>query len=277
MPHRQTLAAVILTAGFATAAEPAKVEVDVKKDVAYFTGKDADKVRHTLDVYAPKGAKAAPVLFLVHGGAWKIGSKDYLADPARRLCEAGFCVVCPNYRLSPKVKHPEHVADVARAFAWTADHAGEYGGDATKIVVGGHSAGGHLAALLATDETYLKAEKKGLKDVRGIVGISGVYLITDNPGFHDAFGKDPAVAKTASPATHAGVDTPPTLLVYADKDYPLLDKSAETFAAALKKAKRDVTVTEFKNRDHLSIVTKMKAADDEVLTAITEFVRKQTK
>jgi acetyl esterase/lipase len=199
-----------------------------------------------------------------------------LAEPARRFCEAGFCVVCPNYRLSPKVKHPEHVKDVAKAFAWVVENVTKYGGDAKKIVVGGHSAGGHLAALLATDETHLKAEKRSLADVRGIVGISGVYLITDNAGFHDAFGKEAGGQKAASPVTHAGPNTPPTLLVYADKDYPLLDKSAELFADALKKAKRDVTLTEFRDRDHLTIVTKMKAADDPVLKAITEFVKKQT-
>ncbi|MEO2089534.1 MAG: alpha/beta hydrolase [Gemmataceae bacterium] len=276
MRTRLSLAALLLFAGMVSAAEPSKFEVEVQKDVPYYTGKDADKVRHILDVYAPKGAKDAPVLFLVHGGAWKLGTKDYLTDAAKRLCGSGVCVVCPNYRLSPKVQHPAHVADVAKAFAWTADNVAKYGGSGKKIVIGGHSAGGHLAALLATDETYLKAENRSLADVRGVFGISGVYLITDHEVFHEPFGKDPAGQKAASPVAHAGPHTPPVMLVYADKDYPLLDQSAKLFATALEKAKRPVTVKEFAHRDHLTIVSEMKAADDPVVLAAKEFVEKCT-
>jgi acetyl esterase/lipase len=88
-------------------------------------------------------------------------------------------VVSINYRLSPGVKHPEHVRDVARAFAWTHAHIGEYGGNKEQIFVSGHSAGGHLASLLATDATYLKAHGLSAKDIRGVIPVSGVYVIPD--------------------------------------------------------------------------------------------------
>ena len=95
----------------------------------------------------------------------------------RYLASRGIGAVLPNYRLSPSVKHPEHVKDVARAFAWTRAHIGAYGGRPDEMFLVGHSAGGHLVSLLATDETYLRAEGLSTADVRGVVSVSGVYLI----------------------------------------------------------------------------------------------------
>src|SRR5262249_56357633 len=70
------------------------------------------------------------------------------------LARQGIGVVLPNYRLSPEVKHPEHVKDIARAFAWTRAHIAQYGGDPDKIFLAGHSAGAHLVALPSTPRPY---------------------------------------------------------------------------------------------------------------------------
>lgn len=271
------LATLLVLAGFGVAAEPSKFEVEFQKDVAYHTGKDADKERHILDVYTPKGKKDFPVLFFVHGGAWKQGNKRIFAEPAKRFAEAGVGVVAANYRLTPAVKHPAHIEDVAKAFAWTAENIGKRGGDAQKIVVSGHSAGGHLAALLATNEAYLKAEKKSLADARGVIGISGVYVVS--PGvqmFRPIFGDDESAYKGASPLANVGDGHPPMLLVYGDKDLPMLDKGAEAFAAALTKVKQTATAKEFADRNHATILLNMKAADDPVFLAAKEFVEKCT-
>ena len=98
------------------------------------------------------------MLLFLHGGGWVIGGKDdYFGlygygTIARCLAERGLVVVLPNYRLSPGVRHPEHIKDVARAFAWTVKNIESYAGRPDQIIVSGHSAGGHLAALLATDD-----------------------------------------------------------------------------------------------------------------------------
>jgi acetyl esterase/lipase len=268
---------MFLFVAFAPAAEPSKFEVEVQKDVAYHTGKDADKERHTLDVYTPKGKKDFPVLFFVHGGAWRQGNKRVFAEPAKRFAEAGVGVVSTNYRLTPAVKHPAHIEDVAKAFAWTVDNIGKHGGDAKKVVVSGHSAGGHLAALLATNEAYLKAEKKSLADVRGVFAISGVYVVSPAVQmFRPIFGDDESVYKGASPLANVGASHPPMLLVYADKDLSMLDKGAEVFAATLTKGKQTATTKEFAGRDHMSILSGMKGADDPVFLAAKEFVEKCT-
>jgi acetyl esterase/lipase len=150
------------------------------KDIKYITGANADPVRHRLDLYVPKDLKDFPVVVLVHGGAWMVGDNrccGLYPSIGRYLASRGVGVVMPNYRLSPGVKHPEHIKDVARAVAWTNANIAKHGGDPAKLIVMGHSAGGHLVSLLATDEQYLKAERLSAADLRGVIAVSGVYTI----------------------------------------------------------------------------------------------------
>src|SRR5262245_21362401 len=148
-----------LPTGSRNASEP-PFEIDEVLDVPYCQPTDdAAPERCELDIFRPKGAKGYPVLFLVHGGAWLHGSKKDLRirgigivysyrKVGQFFAEQGLGVVMPNYRLSPAVKHPEHVKDVARAFAWTRKNIAAYGGDPDRIILAGHSAGGHLVSLL---------------------------------------------------------------------------------------------------------------------------------
>ena len=96
----------------------------------------------------------------------------------------GIGAVLPDYRQSPWVKHPAHIKDVARAIAWTHAHIAEYGGRPDQLFLAGHSAGGHLVALLATDETWLQAEGLATTNIKGVIAVSGVYRIP--PGKLDA-------------------------------------------------------------------------------------------
>jgi acetyl esterase/lipase len=158
----------------------AECEVECIRDIAYYRGPHFDRVRHKLDLFIPKGRKDYPVVMLVHGGAWIVGDNrccGLYSSVGEYLARQGIGAVLPNYRLSPFVKHPDHVKDVARAFAWTKQHLAEHGGDTLQITLVGHSAGGHLVALLATDEQYLQAEGCQIADIRGVVGVSGVYRI----------------------------------------------------------------------------------------------------
>jgi acetyl esterase/lipase len=155
-------------------------EVDCLQGVPYSGGADADAGRHRLDVFLPRGRTGYPVLLLVHGGAWMVGDNRccglYSAVGEFFASQGVGCVVV-NYRLSPWVQHPEHIKDVARAFAWTHAHIAEFGGRPDRVFLLGHSAGGHLVSLLATDESYLRAEGLGSEDIRGVIAVSGVYHI----------------------------------------------------------------------------------------------------
>ncbi len=132
-------------------------------------------------MFLPKGKQDYPVVILVHGGAWIMGDNrccGLYSSVGEFLASQGIAAVLPNYRLSPGVKHPEHIKDLARASSpWTKNHIAEHGGRADEIFLMGHSAGGHLVALLTTDEKYLQAQGCRSTDIKGVIGLSGVYRI----------------------------------------------------------------------------------------------------
>jgi acetyl esterase/lipase len=290
--------------------------VDRIRAVAYYEGPDADAFRHRLDLFLPRGRKNFPVVVLVHGGAWLTGDNrccGLYSAVGEFLAGQGIAAVLPNYRLSPEVRHPEHVKDVARAFAWTHRHIAEYGGRPDEIFLAGHSAGGHLVALLATDERYLKAEGLAAADVRGVIALSGVYRIPPGkfeatlggetelafrfdevvplrcasrrpwaplPGiplrlnvFGPAFGDDPAARADASPLNHVRPGLPPFLLCCAGNDLPTLPGMAEDFCQALRRQGVQAHLLRVEGRNHCSLMYRAITADDPVGRAMLDFVR----
>jgi acetyl esterase/lipase len=250
-------------------------EVKVIKDVAYNDAKDADKNKHKLDLYLPKDQKDFPVLFFVHGGAWRAGDRRSYGRLGTMFAKHGIGAVVISYRLSPKVKHPAHIQDVARAFAWTYKNIGKHGGKADQIFISGHSAGGHLVALLATNPTYLKAEKLSIANIKGAIPLSGVYVIRPSERMKQVFGMDKDECKTASPMDHVKGKHPPFLIAYASKDLGMIGGMSERFSKALKENKCEVECLKIDDRDHGSIIMKAVRNDDDPLTqAMLKFIAK---
>src|SRR5438874_11872654 len=158
-----------------TAAPPAGrgVGIRVTLDVPYA---EAGDPRHKLDLYLPD-RPSFPVVVFVHGGAWVSGDKAFYSHVGNFFAKNGIGAVVVNYRLSPQVRLPAPVQDVAKAFAWTCRHIADFGGDADRVFLCGHSAGGHLVSLLATEDSYLRAESLSQEHIRGVVSISGFYKI----------------------------------------------------------------------------------------------------
>jgi acetyl esterase/lipase len=276
-------------------------EVQAFEDLPYIEGKDAHPVRHKLDLFVPKGQKDFPTLFLVHGGIWMAGDKSYhgkYTAVARFFASQGIATVSPNYRLSPLVRHPEHVKDVARAFAWTHQNIARYGGRPDQLFVAGHSAGGHLAALLAMNENYLKPHGLDQRAICGVIGVSGVYRIPDVPvrvggrweignwfleiedrdlqlaPLRLVFGSDSAARKEASPITYVRPGLPPFLIITGDLELPIIKPNAREFADALKEARCDVQALEVPRRNHFSIMFAATNGDDPVAKAMLAFIHK---
>jgi acetyl esterase/lipase len=256
-------------------------EVETVLDLPYYQGADADKVKHKLDLYLPRGKKDFPVLFFVHGGAWSHGDKNSPFGLYRRFARFwashGVGTVVTNYRLSPTVTHPEHVKDVARAFAWTYRNIRTYGGRQDQIFVCGHSAGGHLVALLATNDKYLKAEGLSPGAIKGAIPMSGVYHIPDhNPLFESIFGTDAKVCRDASPIAHVRAGDVPFLILYADGDLSFCGKGpSEEFCRALTDKKCVARAVEVKKRNHISLIVKATREGDPVVEAIQQFITAQ--
>jgi arylformamidase len=118
---------------------------EMKRSIPYIENGHA---RHVLDVYAPANAKNLPVVFWIHGGGWQTGDKANVQEKPAWFTKKGFVFVAINHRLLPEVTMDVLVRDVAKAFGWMHNHIAEHGGDRNNISAVGHSAGGHLVAML---------------------------------------------------------------------------------------------------------------------------------
>ncbi|MGA7435595.1 MAG: alpha/beta hydrolase [Solirubrobacterales bacterium] len=159
----------------------------LKRDVPY-TGPSGQPGKNLLDVYMPTRPQAerAPVLIWVHGGGWYQGNKSSAVLPkARRFTKAGFVFVSVNYRLSPRADGPDNLApdrimfpaqprDVARATGWVNRNIRRFGGDRSRIVLMGHSAGGQIVSLLATRPGFLATAGVERRQIRGVISLDSV-------------------------------------------------------------------------------------------------------
>src|SRR6516165_3965655 len=143
---------------------------EVKRGIPYT--KNADKLQ-TLDVYSPPKAKNLPVVFWIHGGGWQGGDKSEVYVKPHVLNDKGFVFVSTNYRLLPNVDMATLTRDVAKSIRWVHDHIADHGGDPKRLLIMGHSAGAQLAALMCTDDRYLKEEGLSLAIIKGCVPVDG--------------------------------------------------------------------------------------------------------
>lgn len=134
---------------------------------------DDEHERQVLDIYSPDGATRLPVMFWIHGGGWQTGDKSDVALKPKVLTEQGFVFVSTNYRLLPDVTMDVLIRDVAKSLAWVHKNVAKHGGDPKRIFVGGHSAGAQLAALICTDDRYLKTEGVSFDVLKGCVPVDG--------------------------------------------------------------------------------------------------------
>jgi acetyl esterase/lipase len=255
----------------------APLKVDRKSNIAYVTGSGADLLMHRLDVYRPRGdAKNAPVVLFVHGGSWKVGDKATDQNVFNTLAEKGIVCVSINYRLSPLFKHPTQARDVARAFDWVKKHIAEYGGNPDDVFLCGHSAGGHLVALLATNDKYLREVGRRPGEIRGVICFSGVYRVGwFGPFYGGVFDADDV--DDASPIEHVGDSQPPFLLFYTDADYPTLGNQAQDFFAKLQEHRSPAKLQQVVFRSHTLELWFIGTPGDPATKATLEFIREYSK
>ncbi len=195
-----------------------------------------------LDVYLPAdpAVRDLPLLCFVHGGAWANGCKEWMAFMAPAFCSLPAIFVSISHRLAPAAKYPKPLEDVLDALAWVVRHIGAYGGDTQRIYLGGHSSGGHLAAL-ATLRPDLAARRGIPADVpAACLPMSAPFdLRSDDPVRRQkvsTFLEDLADVREASPVTLAAGNRIPFLIAYGTEDLPELVPQAVEMAAALRVA-----------------------------------------
>jgi acetyl esterase/lipase len=273
-------AAVLLANEWAVAQASRRVA-----DVSYVpaSAPDFDNKRHRLDIYQPtkKTIQPRPVVLFIHGGSWDSGSKDDILYKAigRRLAKNGFVGVVVSYRLAPQVLVPQQADDCARALAWTVAHIGEYGGDAGHLVLMGHSAGGGLAALLATgSDTLLARHGLPANAAHGVLlddpaGLDMLDYLTkmQYPGdekYLVPFGQDPAVWRQASALYHLRAGGPPMSLYIGGETYPSIKNSSEKFRQRLVQLGATPKYVVLPGKKHVGMVTQLFWAGNELYTEL---------
>ena len=239
--------------------EPAGAQADstashllVAADLPYMEA--GDPKLQSLDIYAPPDSESLPVLVYVHGGALYEGDKTRVGEKPAFFCNRGWVLVSVNYRLSPAVRHPDHLTDTAAAIAWIARNIAAYGGDPDRIALVGHSAGAFLGALLAVDHRRLQAHGLDLETLKAVVLLDGVEYSLDkrfrelSPGLspeviaeiYGKFGSEPESWRDATAMRHVAPDKgiPPILLVAAGVQFQhwVPGREPKIFLAALEEA-----------------------------------------
>lgn len=266
---------------------------NVKSNIPYVENGHA---RHMLDVYAPANAKKLPVVFWIHGGGWEQGDKSQVKTKPQWFMDKGFVFVSTNYRLLPTVDMGTLIRDVAKSFAWVEKHIAEYGGDPKRVLVGGHSAGAQLAAIICTDERYLKENGNALASVIGCVPVDGdtydIPAIIETAetrlrahqfpprvnGHREKFGGTPEKHKDFSAVYHVekGKGIPPFLILHIVSS-PDTSAQAKRLGNVLQEAGIPVTIFGAKDSGHVKLNDDLGLPDDPATKALSEFVAKVLK
>lgn len=248
-------------------------------DLAYDTKPSVDGKRLSLDIFLREGLQAAPVVLYVHGGGWVRGDKTRALFKPVALVPRGYLFASMNYRFRPDASLAEMAQDVATAAAWMQRNAAKYGGDGSKIVLMGHSAGAHLVAAVGTNEKFMESAGGSLRDLSGVIAIdTAMYNVplqmkTAQGLQAQAFGTDPSAWAPVSPWHHieAGKGIPPFLLFVSD-GRATMDEQVKPLAAKFEAAGIETVVHEAKGRAHSPLDTYLGVDGDESSRVMMEFL-----
>lgn len=214
--------------------------------------------RQRLDFIPAAASHRAPLFVFIHGGAWAFGDKGMAAHMAVHARAQGYAFAALNYRLVPNADPRQQAEDVAAAIAHLVRNADELGIDPDRIIVSGHSAGAHLAALVGTDPRYLAAHRLPISILDGIVLLDSaaydVPALVRGSGpvarrlYVRAFGEDPAFQARVSPTLHAAAPNAGRFLLLHIASRPL-ESGAQSaqLAAALRAAGTPAEVVSVEN------------------------------
>ncbi|HUT47746.1 MAG TPA: alpha/beta hydrolase [Alphaproteobacteria bacterium] len=218
------------------------------------------------------------VLAFIHGGGWANGWKEWMSFMAPALTGRGVTFATVGYRLAPMAVFPSGFEDCLDAVSWLAANVAEHGGEPKRIFVGGHSAGGHYAALMAVRHDWQAGRGLGADTIRGCLPISGVYDFSAQSGLSARprfLGADDSGNEgPASPVTQIDGTPPPFLIAHGEADFPHLIKQADAMSAALERAGGAVARLELPGASHLGASLAAGEADGLWVTTATDWMRR---
>ena len=288
LPMKSIALSVALVSALVAPVLAAAAELRITKDVPYVK---SGHERQVLDIYAAPGAKNAPVVFWIHGGGWQTGDKSSVQQKPQALVDKGFVFVSTNYRLLPDVDMRTINHDLAKSIRWVYENIAAHGGDPRRIIVGGHSAGAQLAALLCTDDRLVRLEGVPFSALKGCIPVDGdtfdVPAIVANGntrrklhgqpepkfGHFAKFGGSDALNREYSAVTHVarGKGIPPFFILHITENP---DTAAQAFrlGTVLKEAGVPAKVFGAREATHNSVNAKLGTPGDPATKELYAFL-----
>lgn len=273
---------LILMASASFAASP----VQIRSDIFYGDNPDqVDRELQTLDIYYQANASKQPVIIFIHGGGWAFGDKAEVNSKPDFFVPNGFAFISMNYRLRWDHKLFDQLEDVISVIDWVHQNAASYGLDPKRVVLMGHGAGGHLAALVGSDPRHLKGGGYGLGDLKAIVAIDSISY--DIPRVHRElgsyierrqhrliFGEDEKIQRESSPIHHLKQrpNMPAFALLYVQSEEGSR-LQAEAFAKAITDASGNVIMIPGNAKTKRSINIDLGTEGDVTTGALMAFLR----
>ena len=260
MPCRACLLAAVLFLGGCEATLFAGLNAtDQRRDITPHRDIVFDREHGlALDVYAPEHAEHAPVVVFFYGGTWVSGERAWYRFVGSALAARGVVTVIPDYRKYPQVTLNGFMQDAASAVAWTHAHAAELGGAPDDVFVMGHSAGGQIAALLATDPEWLGAHGLRPSELAGLIGLAGCYdfvpVPPDDRVMLGVFGATPVQQRRGEPISHVVGAEPPMLLLQGTDDSEVEPSNAISLYRATQAAHEDSTLRTYPGTGHEALL-----------------------
>lgn len=236
--------------------------------------------RQKLDIYLPKAAdKYAPlkkVIIFYYGGNWDSGERADYKFAAEALVGHGYIVVIPDYRVYPELLFPGFMADPVSAAKWVKTNIKKYNGDANKVFLAGHSAGAHIAVMMAINPEYLAEASLKPNDFAGVIGLAGPYdfLPLKSDRLKTIFGPEAEQWKS-QPINFVDGKSPPIFLAIGMKDGTVWPRNTYNLAKKIKGKNGLVEVHEFASYGHVDMVAKLAKplrGNGELLKSVTTFI-----
>jgi arylformamidase len=220
-----------------------------------------------IDVFAPAGARAAPILVFIHGGAWTRNTRGDASYPAPTFIGRGAAYLAPDFGSLKTVRLPQMVESCRAAVAWTVRNAKSFGGDPNRVFLAGHSAGAHLAACVLTTEWTAHGLPQDA--IKGGFLLSGMYdlypvLLSSRSSFLHLTSEE---IVEYSPIRHLDRVTCPIAVVSADQDSPEFKRQSTVLGDALAGMGRLASRTVAFNANHFQEAERLADADTDVSRA----------
>ncbi|XOV88451.1 MAG: alpha/beta hydrolase [Pseudomonadota bacterium] len=263
----------------------ADVPFQTTLDVVYGDASRPDRTLQSLDIYWKDNSRKRPVVVYLHDGGWAFGDKRDVHLKPRFFALHDMAFVSMNYRLRWEYTLYDQLTDLVAVVAWVKDNEARYGLDSTRVVLMGHGAGAHIAAMVGTDPAYLASAGLSLANIRSVVSIDSasfdiVRLMEEQGSYIErrrhrvVFGEDPAVWAASSPITHVapGKGIPPFALLYV-ADSPTTADQARSFSRALRTADVNVVMIPGNDKTTQTIDQDLGSERDAPTLALIAFIR----